>query len=79
MDLDKNSVSSIFTDYMKDIKPHYVIMEDEASEERNAFCAGLIFGLTIADVNPDDVESAVSGKSIGEELDEVFIRKAELS
>jgi hypothetical protein len=74
---DNNSIAGIFTDYIDGIKDNYVI-DGVVGEERNAFCAGLIMGLTLAGVDPDEIESVVSTKSLGEDLDELLIRKDSL-
>lgn len=74
-----NAIRDIFNEWHEEIRPGYVVLDDEHAEERNAFCAGIVFGLTFVNIDPDDIVSESSSKTVGEELDEIFIRKQDLS
>jgi hypothetical protein len=63
----KNALEDMYETYREHYEPR-LIKEDC---ERNAFVNGFIAAMSVFDIDPEEVYSEVTGKTVSEEVDEL--------
>ena len=72
---DPNAINGLYNTYREMFRDTYVIQSEDGLE-KNAFASGVIAALSMLDMEPDDVVSDTTGRSVLQDAEEVLVEKA---
>lgn len=74
-DLDPNAINALYNTYRELFRDTYVVQSDDGLE-KNAFASGVIAALSMLDMEPEDVVSDTTGRSVLQDVEEVLIERS---